>query len=244
VLESAVGADRLPDPADTAAVEDDASHSGADDVASDRSSLLFLLLLLLLLPGQHQKLHVAGQHFSNHLLKLSSGAYPAADLLSPRRGDAFYVALPVDHVRQGPSRMPLGPRTTTGSFTASRIAQGQGSGQLLGQQGEMTDGCKLALTQARGLCGPWLFPHLVAIVLQVQRKSKHLCWNAKIGRIPLRTTLPLEISDLQGLIRAANMRLPKRLRQDYHRWISFSDCDSSGLFRISLWHIHDFLIRD
>src|ERR1700722_11930985 len=40
--ESGVGADRLPDSGDTAGVEDAASHSEADDVASDPSRFLFL----------------------------------------------------------------------------------------------------------------------------------------------------------------------------------------------------------
>ena len=170
---SVVAVGRPPDPGNSFEVEDAASHSSTGDVASDHSFLLFLLLLLLLLLRQHQKLCVGSQHFPNRVLKLPSGAHPAADLLGPLRGDAFHVALPVDHVGQGPSRVPLATGTPAGGLSAARITPRQGSWKLVGRPGKMLNDFKLALAQARGVWRARLFPHLEAIVLQEQYTINH-----------------------------------------------------------------------
>lgn len=63
VPESSIVAGRLPDPQDAGTVEDAASHSGADEVASDCSFLV--LELFPLIPCQNQKLRGGWQHFAD-----------------------------------------------------------------------------------------------------------------------------------------------------------------------------------
>ena len=153
--------------ADIPEAEDAASQRRAGDVASGRSSLLFLPLLLLL-AGQHQQLGIGRQHLADGILELPPRGDPALYLLGPFRGNAIHVSLPVDHVGQGPSGVPFAAGTATVGFSAARMTQGQGPGELLRQWRQTTNNCKHALAQARGLWCAWFFPHLVAIVLQDQ----------------------------------------------------------------------------
>src|SRR6201993_4636614 len=73
--ESGVAADHLPGPQNSLEVADAASQNSTGDEALDHSFLLFPLLLLL--AGQNQEFRVGGQHFTNGVLKLPPGAYPA-----------------------------------------------------------------------------------------------------------------------------------------------------------------------
>src|SRR5215831_1587188 len=127
-----------------------ASQSTASDVASDRSSLLFLLLLFLP-PCQYQQLDVGRQHFPDGILKFPPRCDTVLDLLGPLRGDAIGVMLSVDHVGQGPGGMPLAAGTAAVGLSAAGVAQGQGSGELIRQWGQMTNNFKLTLAQARSV---------------------------------------------------------------------------------------------
>ena len=148
--ESEAAAGRLPGSEDIAGVEDAASQSAASDVASGRSFLLFLQLLLLL-SCQKQQLNIGRQYLAHGILELPPGGHPAPDLLGPLRGNTIRVSLPVDHVRQGPSGVPLAADTATAGLSAARITQGQGSRELIRQWRQITNDFKLALAQARGV---------------------------------------------------------------------------------------------
>jgi hypothetical protein len=86
--------------------------------------------------------------------------------LSPVRGNAFHVSFAVNHVGQRPTGVPLALGTPAGRLSAPRITLRQSSRELISQPREMVKNFKLALAQARGHWGAWLFPNLVAILLQ------------------------------------------------------------------------------
>src|ERR1700739_1182784 len=117
--ESGVAADHLPGPQNSLEVADAASQNSTGDEALDHSFLLFLLLLLL--PGQNQELRVGRENFANGVLKLPSGAHPAAALLGPLGGDAFHVPFPVNRVSQGPRQMSFTAGTMTAGLSAACI---------------------------------------------------------------------------------------------------------------------------
>ncbi len=172
--ESGVAAGHLRGLQNSLEVADAASRNSTGDATLDHSSLLFLLLLLLLLlAGQNQEFRVGREHFANGVLKLPSGAHPAADLLGPLRGDALHVSLPIDRVGQGPSQVSFTVSTTTGGLSAARITPREGPRQLIVKEREMANEFKLALTQAGSLRGSWLFIHLGAILLQDSHKSNN-----------------------------------------------------------------------
>src|SRR5258708_20173621 len=99
--ESGVAAGHLRGLQNSLEVADAASRNSTGDATLDHSSLLFLLLLLLLLlAGQNQEFRVGREHFANGVLKLPSGAHPAADLLGP---------LPEDPLPLPPPLCPLVP---------------------------------------------------------------------------------------------------------------------------------------
>src|SRR5260370_28359388 len=101
VPESGVVAARPLDSRDIVEGEDTASHNGADDVASDRSSLLFLKLLALLV-FQHQQLCVGRQHFADSVLKLPPRSASAPYLFDPILGDVLATCFPLNHKIQRP----------------------------------------------------------------------------------------------------------------------------------------------
>ena len=149
VGESGVVADRLPDPADTAAVEDAASHSGADDVASDRSSLLLVLELLLLLPCQNQELRVRCQHFADGVLKLPPLLDPTPHILDPFLGDVLNPLFPLDHKSERPDRMAAVIGAMTGGLAAAEMGEREGTRESIGGDVKTAHQLELALTQAR-----------------------------------------------------------------------------------------------
>src|SRR6267143_2198699 len=159
VPQSVVVGGRRPDPADTAGVEDAASHSGADDVASDRSSLLFLGLLALL-ACQHQQLRIGRQYFADGVLKLPTCLDPAPYLLDPFLGDVLDPLFPLHHKGQRPDGMAAVLGTMTGGLAAAEMREREGARESILGDMETAQQLELALTQSGSERASGLMNHL------------------------------------------------------------------------------------
>ena len=161
--ESGVVAARPLDSRDTVEGEDTASHNGADDVASDRSSLLFLKPLALLVL-QHQQLCVGRQHFANRVLKLPPRSDSAPYLFDPILGDVLDTFFPLNHKGQRPDGMAPIIGTMAGGLAATEMGEGERTGEGIRGNRKTAKQLELALAQTRSERALAWMDHLIVYI--------------------------------------------------------------------------------
>ena len=127
---------------------------------------------MALFAGQDQQLRVGGEHFADSILKFTACIDLLLDILDPFFGNALGVSFSAGHEDQRPGRMAFAFRTVARGLPTAGIVEDQGAGKQVVRDGELTEECKLMLTQTRGERSFGCDLHLVYIFTQEMLKDK------------------------------------------------------------------------
>ncbi len=113
---------------------------------------------MALFTRQYQQSRVSGEHLAHGILKFTAGIDLLLDFLDPFFGDALGVSFSAGHEDQRPGRMAFAFRTVARGLPTAGV--------------ELTEECKLMLTQTRGERSFGCDLHLVYIFTQDMLKDK------------------------------------------------------------------------
>ena len=127
---------------------------------------------MALFTRQYQQSRVSGEHLAHGILKFTAGIDLLLDFLDQLFGDALGVSLSAGHEDQRPGRMAFAFRTVARGLPTAGVVEDQGAGKQVVRDGELTEECKLMLTQTRGERSFGCDLHLVYIFTQDMLKDK------------------------------------------------------------------------
>jgi hypothetical protein len=129
---------------------------------------------MALFTRQYQQPRVSGEHLAHGILKFTACIDLLLDFLDPFFGDALGVSFSAGHEDQRPGRMAFAFGTVARGLSTAGVVEDQGTGKQVVRDGELTEECKLMLTQTRGERSFGCDLHLVYIFTQETPQCKLL----------------------------------------------------------------------